>query len=81
MAGRAEPQLGGEVMKGVTAVCQGARCEAIEILPGKAVIEIKPSGYDKGTGLREMMTHLSASGGSVSSDWYRLSRLRSISRR
>ncbi len=53
---RLAPHLGGEIMKGVTAVCKSDRCEQLEILPGKAVIEIKPGGYDKGTGLREMMS-------------------------
>ena len=28
----------------------------LEVLPGKLVVEIKPSGYDKGTGLRELMS-------------------------
>jgi trehalose 6-phosphate phosphatase len=53
---RLAPQLGGEIMKSVTAVCKDDRCSALEILPGKAVVEIKPGGYDKGTGLREMMS-------------------------
>jgi trehalose 6-phosphate phosphatase len=29
----------------------------IEVLPGKSVCEIKPSGFDKATGVRELMTH------------------------
>jgi trehalose 6-phosphate phosphatase len=53
---RLAPHLGGEIMKGVTAVCKDDRCNALEILPGKAVVEIKPGGYDKGTGLRKMMS-------------------------
>lgn len=53
---RLAPHLGGEIMKGVTAVCKSDRCDSLEILPGKAVVEIKPGGYDKGTGLREMMS-------------------------
>jgi trehalose 6-phosphate phosphatase len=52
---RLAPQFGGEIMKAVTAVCETARCDSLEILPGKLVIEVKPGGYDKGTGLREMM--------------------------
>jgi trehalose 6-phosphate phosphatase len=40
----------------VTAICKNERCDSLEILPGKLVIEIKPGGYDKGTGLREMMS-------------------------
>jgi trehalose 6-phosphate phosphatase len=53
---RLAPDLGGEIMKAVTAVCENERCNSLEILPGKLVIEIKPGGYDKGTGLREMMS-------------------------
>lgn len=29
----------------------------IEVLPGKCVCEIKPSGFTKATGVRELMTH------------------------
>lgn len=53
---RLAPHLGSEIMKGVTAICRNDRCDSLEILPGKLVIEIKPGGYDKGTGLREMMS-------------------------
>jgi trehalose 6-phosphate phosphatase len=53
---RLAPQLGGEIMKAVTDVCKNERCDSLEVLPGKLVIEIKPGGYDKGTGLREMMS-------------------------
>jgi trehalose 6-phosphate phosphatase len=53
---RLAPELGGEIMKGVTSICKNERCDSLEILPGKLVIEIKPGGYDKGTGLREMMS-------------------------
>lgn len=53
---RLAPNLGGEIMQGVTSICKNERCDSLEILPGKLVIEIKPGGYDKGTGLREMMS-------------------------
>lgn len=53
---RLAPQLGGEIIKAVTDVCKNERCDSLEVLPGKLVIEIKPGGYDKGTGLREMMS-------------------------
>jgi trehalose 6-phosphate phosphatase len=54
---RLAPHLGGEIMKCVTEVCQeDPRCSSLDILPGKLVIEIKPGGFDKGTGLREMMS-------------------------
>ena len=29
----------------------------IEVLPGKCVCEIKPAGFDKATGVHELMTH------------------------
>jgi trehalose 6-phosphate phosphatase len=52
---RQAPEYGGEIMKNVAAICKNERCDSLEVLPGKLVIEIKPGGYDKGTGLREMM--------------------------
>ena len=53
---RLAPDAGGEVMKHIVAICRSERCAALEILPGKFVIEVKPSGYSKGSGLVEMMT-------------------------
>lgn len=52
---RLAPEYGGEIMKNVVAICKNERCDSLEVLPGKLVVEIKPGGYDKGTGLREMM--------------------------
>lgn len=52
---RLAPQLAGTIIKSVTAICEKHNCDAVEILPGKAVIEIKPRGFDKGSGLRELM--------------------------
>ena len=53
---RQAPEYGGEIMKNVVAICQHERCDSLEVLPGKLVVEIKPGGYDKGTGLRELMS-------------------------
>lgn len=53
---RLSPEIGGEVMKHIVAICRSERCASLEILPGKFVIEVKPSGYNKGSGLIEMMT-------------------------
>ena len=53
---RLAPQLGGDVLKHVAAICRNEACDSLQVLPGKLVVEIKPSGYDKGTGLRELMT-------------------------
>lgn len=52
---RLAPQLGGAVMKSVAAICEKWDCNDLDILPGKSVIEIKPRGFNKGTGLRELM--------------------------
>jgi trehalose 6-phosphate phosphatase len=54
---RLAPQLGGDVVKTVAAICAKWGCDTIDILPGKSVIEIKPRGFDKGSGLCELMTH------------------------
>lgn len=54
---RLAPQLGGEVIKSVAHICEQDGCDAVEILPGKSVIEIKPRGFNKGTALRELMTY------------------------
>jgi trehalose 6-phosphate phosphatase len=53
---RLAPEHGGEIMKNVVAICKHERCASLEVLPGKLVVEVKPGGYDKGTGLREMMS-------------------------
>ncbi len=53
---RLAPEHGVEIMKNVSAICKNERCDSLEVLPGKLVVEIKPGGYDKGTGLREMMS-------------------------
>jgi len=54
---RLAPQLGGDVMDAVSAVWERFGKIPFEILPGKAVIEIKPRGFDKGSGLRALMEH------------------------
>ncbi len=53
---RQSPGIGSEVMQHIVAICRSERCDALEILPGKFVIEVKPSGYNKGSGLIEMMS-------------------------
>jgi trehalose 6-phosphate phosphatase len=40
----------------VAAICGELPAGTVEILPGKAVIEIKKSGFNKGTALRALMT-------------------------
>ena len=39
---RLAPQLGGDVVRTVAAICEKWGCDGVEILPGKSVIEIKP---------------------------------------
>jgi trehalose 6-phosphate phosphatase len=41
----------------VAKLCAGRWSAPVEILPGKAVIEIKPDGFTKATGVRELMKH------------------------
>jgi trehalose 6-phosphate phosphatase len=41
----------------VAAICGELPTGTVEILPGKAVIEIKKSGFNKGTALRDLMAH------------------------
>lgn len=53
---RLAPQLGGAVIKSVAAICETYGCDGLSILPGKSVIEIKPRGFDKGSGLQELMS-------------------------
>jgi trehalose 6-phosphate phosphatase len=54
---RLAPQLGGDVVRTVAAICERWACDNVEILPGKSVIEIKARGYDKGSGVCELMTY------------------------
>ncbi len=53
---RLAPQLGGAVIRSVAAICDKFGCDGLSILPGKSVIEIKPRGFDKGSGLQQLMT-------------------------
>jgi trehalose 6-phosphate phosphatase len=41
----------------VAAVCDKLPAGLVEILPGKSVIEIKKSGFNKGTALRDLMAY------------------------
>jgi trehalose 6-phosphate phosphatase len=46
-----------DVRERVVAICSARPSDAVEILPGKAVIEIKSAGFNKGTAVRELMTY------------------------
>lgn len=52
---RLAPQHGGALMDAVSNVWGRFGKIPFEILPGKSVIEIKPCGFDKGSGLRALM--------------------------
>ena len=46
----------------VALICGELPVDAVDILPGKSVIEIKRSGFNKGTALRDLMAHPPFSG-------------------
>jgi trehalose 6-phosphate phosphatase len=54
---RLAPQLESAVRREVSRIRDQHPHAPIEILPGKSVIEIKQTGFNKGTGVRELMTH------------------------
>jgi trehalose 6-phosphate phosphatase len=53
---RLAPRRGEDVRKAVARIRDEIGANAVEILPGKSVIEIKPRGFDKGTALRALMS-------------------------
>jgi trehalose 6-phosphate phosphatase len=54
---RLVPERAGLIRAAVEEICAQTWDPPIEVLPGKAVIEIKHAGFSKGTGVRELMTH------------------------
>ena len=54
---RQAPHLGHAVRDEVSAVCARFPSTAIEILPGKSVVEVKQPSFNKGTAVRELMRH------------------------
>ncbi len=54
---RLAPERAGFVLEAVNTICADSPHAPIEILPGKAVIEVKHAGFNKATGVRELMTH------------------------
>lgn len=54
---RQVPHLGHEIRDEVAAICARFPSTAIEILPGKSVLEIKQPSFNKGTAVRELMQH------------------------
>ena len=45
------------VLKAVAAICAGLPATPIELLPGKSMVEIKQVGFNKASGVRELMTY------------------------
>jgi trehalose 6-phosphate phosphatase len=54
---RQAPEQEGRVKKAVAAIQADWPEEPIEILPGKAVVEIKSAGFHKGAAIRQLMQH------------------------
>ena len=54
---RTAPKQGIGLIHDVKHACIAWHDRSIEMLTGKAVIEIKPTGFNKGTGVRELMGH------------------------
>jgi trehalose 6-phosphate phosphatase len=54
---RQAPQHAKVLRDAVAAACAPYPPTAIEVLPGKAVIEVKSSAFNKGVGIRQLMTY------------------------
>jgi len=52
---RRVPESGASVHAAAVAVCADYPQYALDVLAGKFVVEVKPSGFNKGTGIRELM--------------------------
>jgi trehalose 6-phosphate phosphatase len=55
---RKAPELERAIFSGVAAIRADLPDAAIDVLPGKRVVEIKPSGFSKASGVRELLTHM-----------------------
>jgi trehalose 6-phosphate phosphatase len=53
---RAAPEQEEFVRDAVADICAEPWPEPVEILPGKAVVEVKPAGFSKATGVQELMS-------------------------
>jgi trehalose 6-phosphate phosphatase len=54
---RLAPQHADVLREGVAAACAAYPSASIEVLPGKAMIEVKPAAFSKGSGVRTLMHH------------------------
>lgn len=54
---RLAPDLEDEIKAAVARICAENPAAPIEVLPGKSVLEIKQTGFNKGSSVRELMRH------------------------
>jgi trehalose 6-phosphate phosphatase len=54
---RLAPNLGAALRTAVDAVCAKAPADTVEVLPGKAVVEVKPARVSKAVAVRELMKY------------------------
>jgi trehalose 6-phosphate phosphatase len=54
---RSQPGAGPRLQQAVGRLCRTQPAGSVELLAGKAVIEVKTAGFNKGTAVRELMTH------------------------
>jgi trehalose 6-phosphate phosphatase len=54
---RQAPEKQEAIWRGIEAIRAGLPAGLVEVLPGKSVFEIKRVGFNKGTGIRELMRH------------------------
>jgi trehalose 6-phosphate phosphatase len=54
---RLAPEKGPAVLSAITKVCAGVPEDAVEILPGKLVVDVKPDGINKGDAVCALMQH------------------------
>ena len=54
---RLAPEKGPAVLAAIAKICAGVPEEAVEILPGKLVVDVKPAGINKGDAVCALMQH------------------------
>lgn len=54
---RLAPERAAAVLEAVAAACAQCPPNSLDVLPGKAVVEVKPAAFNKGTGIRELMKY------------------------
>ncbi len=54
---RRAPEMERELHKAIAAIVAGVSGGKLEVLPGKAVIEVKPTGFNKGSAVLELLEH------------------------